>query len=415
MTSEETMHRFFSFLAVAALASTASALAGQHDHQSVHAEQRSTPPAQVHHAHEQRVSQPAPQRVAPAYRQRAAILPPAYHHSAGRSVFYGRAAAPASPRRAYYVPVAKRAEPFIAHRVPFVQAMRPVQRHDRVLPATIVREAPFVQYVPSNTREQHRSSFVQTVYVNRPADNEIVYQRWIRRAQHYDSYGPPYGNAWGWNRHDRERRGDDGEPDDNNAYYGYNGYNSYFNNAVYNDAYYNDWNAGNWYAPYYTRTPYYNNGYYDNGYYGNGFYDPNAYYGSYPYGNAPYLDGGLGTVGTIITLAQLAGVNLGDLGVLGDLAGTGGGYYGSGYAPPYYAQPYYSGYGNPYSPSQLTGLVVSNNGYEMIVMTPNFTPVVVDDAPAYQLGYVSSNVRSGALIDALGYYSGSTFIATAIQ
>ncbi len=116
--------------------------------------------------------------------------------------------------------------------------------------------------------------------------------------------------------------------------------------------------------------------------------------------------GSLGNIATILTLAQLAGVNLGSLGQLADLAGGAGGLGGLGVA---------NGYNSGYAPQQLTGLVVSNSGSQMTVMTSNFTPVVVDDAPAYQMGYAPSNVAVGSTINAVGYYNGNTFEATSIQ
>ncbi|MGZ3527836.1 MAG: hypothetical protein ACXVAO_09035 [Vulcanimicrobiaceae bacterium] len=422
--SEETMHKFFSVLAAAVVATTIPAMAGHHDRSTARSDRpahqhRAAAPARVYRApqperayrvprHEQAYRNTRPVRV-----YRAAQVP---LERAPERIY--RVMRPAYPERTGHA--ARMPERF-SRSTPFVRTMMPIRRNLIVRHETIVRAAPFEQVVPSHRIERRggRDSFVQTVYVTRPNEG-AVYQRWVRQARDYDrwmhraprrhvayrnvAYNYTYYNTYentGYRRYHRDSEDDD---DDNRNW------NGYYDNAVYNSGYYDNWNAGNW--------PAYGNDYNNSsGYYNNGYYDPSAYYDGYPYPSAsPSYDSGLGTIGTIVSLAQLAGVNLGDLGQLADLTTLGGNYYGSGYPLSSYAAPaYYGGYANPYSPQHLSGLVVSDNGSQMIVMTPNFTPVAVNDAPAYQLGYVPRTIQTGTMVDAVGYYDGSTFVATAVQ
>ena len=93
----------------------------------------------------------------------------------------------------------------------------------------------------------------------------------------------------------------------------------------------------------------------------------------------------------------------------GDENGCGSNAYG------YDAYSNYSPYGS-YTPQQVQGVVVARSGNMLMVLGPNGTPTFVDAAPALQSGYtINGPIGTGQIVDAYGYYSGNTFIATAIM
>lgn len=74
----------------------------------------------------------------------------------------------------------------------------------------------------------------------------------------------------------------------------------------------------------------------------------------------------------------------------------------------------YSSYG-AYTPQQLQGVVIGRSGDTLMVLGPGGTPTFVYAAPALQSGYtVNGPIQPGQIIDAYGYYSGNTFVATAL-
>jgi len=74
----------------------------------------------------------------------------------------------------------------------------------------------------------------------------------------------------------------------------------------------------------------------------------------------------------------------------------------------------YSMYGG-YAPQQVQGVVIGRSGDLLMVLGANGTPTYVYAAPALQSGYtVNGPIQPGQIVDAYGYYSGSTFIATAL-
>ena len=75
----------------------------------------------------------------------------------------------------------------------------------------------------------------------------------------------------------------------------------------------------------------------------------------------------------------------------------------------------YLGGANPLGNSELQGVVVANSGDSLVVLTPDMRPVFVNIAPAQQLGYTNGALRTGSIVQAYGYSSGSQFIATAIN
>jgi hypothetical protein len=76
-----------------------------------------------------------------------------------------------------------------------------------------------------------------------------------------------------------------------------------------------------------------------------------------------------------------------------------------------YATPYAYA---PYTPQQVQGVVVGQSGNMLMVLGANGKPTFVYDAPALQSGYTNGPISNGSIVDAYGYYSGNTFVATAI-
>lgn len=73
----------------------------------------------------------------------------------------------------------------------------------------------------------------------------------------------------------------------------------------------------------------------------------------------------------------------------------------------------YSSYG-PYTPQQVQGVVVGRSGDMLMVLGSGGTPTFIYAAPALQSGFSNGPIGPGAIVDAYGYYSGNTFIATAL-
>jgi hypothetical protein len=81
---------------------------------------------------------------------------------------------------------------------------------------------------------------------------------------------------------------------------------------------------------------------------------------------------------------------------------------------PYNAYGNYGTYG-AYTPQQIQGVVIGRSGDMLMVLGSSGTPTFVYAAPALQSGFTANGpVAPGQIIDAYGYYSGNTFIATAI-
>jgi len=79
-----------------------------------------------------------------------------------------------------------------------------------------------------------------------------------------------------------------------------------------------------------------------------------------------------------------------------------------------YAYGNYSMYG-AYAPQQVQGVIVGRSGDMLMVLTANGTPTFVYAAPALQSGYtINGPIQPGQIVDAYGYYSGNTFVATAL-
>jgi hypothetical protein len=70
-----------------------------------------------------------------------------------------------------------------------------------------------------------------------------------------------------------------------------------------------------------------------------------------------------------------------------------------------------------YAPQQVQGLVVAKTGTMLMVLGANGTqPVFINAAPALNNGYaLNGPVAVGQVIDAIGYYNGDTFVATALE
>jgi hypothetical protein len=70
-----------------------------------------------------------------------------------------------------------------------------------------------------------------------------------------------------------------------------------------------------------------------------------------------------------------------------------------------------------YAPQQVQGLVVAKTGTTLMVLGANGTqPIFVNAAPALQNGNAFNGpVAVGQIVDAIGYYNGDTFVATALE
>ncbi|MBV8637795.1 MAG: hypothetical protein JO322_06890 [Candidatus Eremiobacteraeota bacterium] len=85
-----------------------------------------------------------------------------------------------------------------------------------------------------------------------------------------------------------------------------------------------------------------------------------------------------------------------------------------------YPYPNQYGYGgapfaiNPFGNAQLQGIVISNTGNGIVVLTPDLQPVFVNTAVAQQNGYVQGNISPGSFVNVFGYNTGNEFIATAL-
>lgn len=143
-------------------------------------------------------------------------------------------------------------------------------------------------------------------------------------------------------------------------------------------------------------------------------YSNSPYYGSQPYYNDPYY-------------ASMNACNDDDEDDQGDCNGNGynnnAGYYDNGYNNnggyynQYAAYPSYNVYGSPFGNAMLQGVVIANQGSSLLVLTSNFHPVIVDAGFANQFGRGGGigNVAPGTMIEAMGFYQGNTFVATALN
>lgn len=70
-----------------------------------------------------------------------------------------------------------------------------------------------------------------------------------------------------------------------------------------------------------------------------------------------------------------------------------------------------------YAPQQVQGLVVARSGNMLMVLGANgMQPIFVNAAPALHNGFaLNGPVAVGQVIDAIGYYNGETFVATALE
>ena len=175
-----------------------------------------------------------------------------------------------------------------------------------------------------------------------------------------------------------------------NAYYGSMPYYGNVNNSYYGDGNYDDQGA------YYGNTGYYNNGVCPvsdmNGNTGYTYCGAQASYAT-PYDNCIWTSDAYGN--SYCAASQTAGYD------------------------PYYQNTAYSPYGSygAYAPQQVQGLVVAKTGTMLMVLGGNgLNPIFVNEQPALQNGYaVNGPVAIGQVVDAYGYYSGNTFIATSLM
>jgi hypothetical protein len=284
----------------------------------------------------------------------------------------------------------------------------PFMERARVAPRTIrAKTAPFVQYVPM---PRHERKYAAAPAVVRSPLMRAVYPPRVRRTVAYHPayltgrvvsirrnvvvLQPPTGSAIpvSCNCYDRFRTGSYVTVP---AVYSNGSYSAY----PYSPQYYPQ--VAQWYSNYYGTPATYVNGYYvpQSAYAATSIWDndadgynntyPQPYYGNYsqyyanssPYDNCMWSDND-GDENSYCAAPQTAG------------------YYGS-----------------PYAPQQVQGLVVAKTGSILMVLGANgLKPIIVDAGPAMQGGYaVNGPVAVGQVIDAYGYYTGNTFMATALM
>ena len=72
-------------------------------------------------------------------------------------------------------------------------------------------------------------------------------------------------------------------------------------------------------------------------------------------------------------------------------------------------------FSNTYMPVVAAGFVVAQSGSDVVVMTPNFTPVVVNASAAMSSGAVSGPLTVGRFVTIEGFDVGNSLVATAIR
>jgi hypothetical protein len=72
-------------------------------------------------------------------------------------------------------------------------------------------------------------------------------------------------------------------------------------------------------------------------------------------------------------------------------------------------------FSNSYMPVVAAGFVVSQVGSDVVIMTPNFTPLVVNASPAMSNGAVNSALSPGRFVTVYGYDVGNSLVATSIR
>jgi hypothetical protein len=70
-----------------------------------------------------------------------------------------------------------------------------------------------------------------------------------------------------------------------------------------------------------------------------------------------------------------------------------------------------------YAPQQVQGLVVAKSGSMLMLLGANgMQPIFVNAAPALDNGFaLNGPVAVGQFVDAVGFYNGDTFMATAVE
>lgn len=91
------------------------------------------------------------------------------------------------------------------------------------------------------------------------------------------------------------------------------------------------------------------------------------------------------------------------------------GTYSSYYDPNYTAYgPSYGNYIGANVQQAITGLIIARNGSNLVVLTPSFTPMIIDATNAMNYGNTNGPLIAGRWITAYGYSANNTFMATAL-
>lgn len=191
--------------------------------------------------------------------------------------------------------------------------------------------------------------------------------------------------------------------------YSYYNSGSYMNGlTVLSPRYWNDGEADDMYRSYYAQnTMYYDDGdpddingnYAGYGYNSHGYYDPN--YDPY-YNNADYstYDPNYDNAGYSAYDPYYSNANYSA--------------YNPYYNDPNYStnNPYYGNYMGNNALQTIEGIIIARTGSNLVVLTPNFTPMIVDAGAAMDYGNTNGPLVAGRWITAYGYSANNTFVAT---
>lgn len=72
-------------------------------------------------------------------------------------------------------------------------------------------------------------------------------------------------------------------------------------------------------------------------------------------------------------------------------------------------------FSSSYAPAVASGFVVTQIGSNVLLMTPNFKPLIVNAGPAFSNGTMSGQLSPGQYVVAYGYNVNNTFVATTLM
>jgi hypothetical protein len=344
------------------------------------------------------IAAPRERQVAPAFVERVQAPRHIVNVREQRSPFIQYVRAPRAERRTVYV--RREIAPAVAYHPTYLTGRVVRVRRNYVVLRPPVGEAITVACACYRHYRHYRTGSYATVPAMYRNGTYVAYPYHAPSNVYYAA--SPYYGSW-------DNDGDENDNDDgyyNSAPYYYNYGQPYYGNG----GYYNN-------VPYYGQSPYYDQSPYDNCLWSDNDGDEgpycaqqSGYYTGYPYNASPYNGYPYSAGYPYDTGYPNNGYPYGTAYPYGNDP------YGSTY--PYGGSPYgmYSGYGygTPYAPQQVQGIVIAKTGSIIMLLGANgLKPIMVDAGPALQNGLSANGpIAAGQVVDAYGYYSGDTFIAT---